>query len=90
MEIVFKSGALEDIDYWKKSGNKIIQNKISELIKSMVNNPEKGIGKPEKLKGSLSGYWSRRITNEHRIVYTIDYQQQLITIFSVLGHYKMS
>jgi toxin YoeB len=90
MEIVFKSGALEDIDYWKKSGNKIIQNKISELIKSIASNPEKGIGKPEKLKGSLSGYWSRRITKEHRIVYTIDYQQQLITIFSVLGHYKMS
>jgi toxin YoeB len=68
MEIKFKTGAIEDINYWKKSGNIKIQNRISELLHSIIISPEKGIGKPEKLKRNPTGFWSRRIDKEHRIL----------------------
>ena len=50
MEVIFKSGALLDLKHWEKSGNKLIQKKISELLKDIAKHPETGIGKPEKLK----------------------------------------
>ncbi|HNW50333.1 MAG TPA: Txe/YoeB family addiction module toxin [Prolixibacteraceae bacterium] len=87
MEIIFKSGALEDIEFWKQSGNKKIQSRINDLLLSLSKNPERGIGKPRKLKGNLAGYWSRRINDEHRIVYKIEYQEKIISIFSLKGHY---
>ena len=58
MEIIYKDKALLDIKYWKKSGNKQAQNKISELIKDIIQHPETGIGKPEQLKHELTGLWS--------------------------------
>lgn len=88
MEIEFKTGALDDIEFWKRSGNKKIQSRITGLLKSIALTPESGIGKPENLKGNLSGYWSRRINKEHRIVYKFDYPSQIVTIFSLKGHYK--
>jgi toxin YoeB len=88
MEIEFKTGALDDFEFWKRSGNKSIQNRITELLKYIALNPEVGIGKPEKLKGKLSGFWSRRITKEHRIIYQIDHQKQIVTIYSLQGHYE--
>jgi toxin YoeB len=87
MEIEFKTGALDDIEFWKRSGNKKIQNRISALLKSIASTPESGIGKPEKLKGNLSGFWSRRINLEHRIIYKFDYPTQIATIYSLKGHY---
>lgn len=85
MEIIFKSEALLDLNYWKKSGNRQIQKKIHELLEDILKHPETGIGKPEKLKHSLCGVWSRRIDKEHRIVYDIvgDY----IHVLSLKGHY---
>ncbi len=71
MEIEFLGSALDDLNYWKKSGNKTIQKRISKLLISMSKTPYTGIGKPELLKHELSGFWSRRITDEHRIVYTV-------------------
>ena len=56
MEIDFKSGALDDIEFWKRSGNTIIQNRITALLLSISSTPENGIGKPERLKGNLSGF----------------------------------
>jgi len=88
MEIVFKAGAIDDIQNWKKSGNKIIQNRISALLNSISSTPDSGIGKPERLKGSLNGYWSRRINKEHRLIYKIDYPNQIIEIYSLIGHYS--
>ena len=67
MEIDFLDKALDDIDFWKKSGNMVIQNKITKLLESISKTPFAGIGKPEALKYELSGYWSRRITDEHRL-----------------------
>ena len=86
MEVEFLGKALDDIDYWKKSGNKAIQNRILKLLESMSKTPWVGIGKPEPLKHELSGYWSRRITEEHRIVYTVC--DNRIKVISLRFHYK--
>ena len=85
MELKFKPTAEEDLAYWYKN-NKSIISKIEKLLKDILNNPFTGIGKPEPLKGNLSGYWSRRITEEHRIIYKVD--NDTVTIHSLRGHYK--
>jgi toxin YoeB len=86
MEIIFLPEALEDLKFWKKSGDKPIQNKIKNLIIAIQENPTEGIGKPEQLKHNLSGSWSRRINKEHRIVYEIK-ENDTIEIQSLRGHY---
>ena len=68
MEIIFSPQALEDLAYWKKLGNKIIQKKIQQLIESIQETLFEGIEKPEALKHNFSGKWSRRINHEHRLV----------------------
>ncbi len=85
MEVEYKSKALEDIAYWKKSGNKQIQRKIALLIDDICHHPFTGLGKPEPLQYELTGLWSRRITLEHRIVYEIENNR--IFIISLRGHY---
>ncbi len=89
MEVIFAPKALEDLKYWKKSGNKIIQKKIQGLILAIQKNPFEGIGKPEQLKHNLSGLWSRRINQEHRLVYEINERNEIIIldILSLKGHY---
>ena len=85
MEIIYNQKALDDIDFWKKSGNTTIQKKISALIHAIESNPCIGIGEPEELKYDLSGKWSRRINKEHRIIYEM--QEKTIKIFSLKDHY---
>jgi toxin YoeB len=85
VEIIYKSEAIEDIKYWKTTGNTGIQQKISELINDISLHPTTGIGKPEMLKHELSGKWSRRINKEHRIIYMICSNE--IHILSLRGHY---
>jgi len=85
MEIIYTDKAKNDIDFWKKSGNKLIQRKIQELIFDIEKNPKAGLGRPEQLKFELSGKWSRRINLEHRIIYDIG--ETIITIHSLRGHY---
>jgi len=58
VEIDFHDQALDDIDFWKKSGNKSVQSRITKLLESIRITPYSGIGKPELLKHELSGYWS--------------------------------
>jgi len=72
VEIIFSSKALEHIQYWKKSGNKRVMDKITALLEEIQRNPYEGTGKPEALKHNWTGYWSRRITSEHRLVYKIE------------------
>ncbi|MDP2336593.1 MAG: Txe/YoeB family addiction module toxin [Bacteroidota bacterium] len=86
MEIDFLDKALDDIDFWKKSGNMIIQKKITKLLESIAKTPFSGIGKPEPLKHELSGYWSRRISDEHRIIYTV--KNNRIKVISLRFHYS--
>lgn len=89
MEIIFSPRAAEDLKYWKKSGNRAIQIKIEKLLDAIQENPYKGIGKPEPLKHNLSGAWSRRITQEHRLVYEVNDKNEIVTldILSLKGHY---
>lgn len=87
MEIVYTDKALEDLLYWKKSGNKAIQKKISKLIVAIKEDPYSGIGKPEQLKYNLSGFWSRRINHEHRIIYDVLSDNHTVEILSLKDHY---
>jgi toxin YoeB len=68
MNVAFTPQAWEEYLYWQRTDPRILA-RIHELIKNIKRNPYNGIGKPEPLKHALQGYWSRRITSEHRIVY---------------------
>lgn len=68
MELLFLSKAWEDYLYWQQTDKKILK-KLNELIKECKRTPFEGTGKPEPLKADLSGWWSRRITGEHRLIY---------------------
>lgn len=70
MDICFHKNALEDYEFFKKNDKKTSE-KIDSLLKSIIQNPFVGLGKPEPLKHHLSGFWSRRISSEHRLVYTV-------------------
>jgi toxin YoeB len=70
MDIVFQTNGWEDYIYWQQQDKKILF-RINDLIEDCVRSPFKGIGKPEPLKGDFAGCWSRRITDEHRLVYMI-------------------
>ena len=70
MKLVFAEKAWEDYLYWQRTDKKILK-RINALIKDIAREPFEGIGKPEPLKHALSGYWSRRINDEHRVVYKI-------------------
>ena len=85
MEIEFTLKAEEDVEFWKKAGNKVILKKIRNLLDSIQKTPFEGIGKPEQLKYEWVGYWSRRINQEHRLVYEV-YSGKII-IHSLKGHY---
>ena len=80
MEIIYTPRAYEELNYWKRSGNKIIQNRIKKILDAIQENPFEGIGKPEPLKYNLSGAWSRRITQEHRLVYEVN--EKIRSLFS--------
>lgn len=90
MEVIFTPQAKEDLNFWKRTGNVAVQKKIAQLITAIQENPFEGIGKPEPLKHELSGFWSRRINLEHRIVYGIyDIDKIIILeIQSLKGHYQ--
>ena len=84
MTLTFSSKAWDDYLHWQKT-DKAILKRINLLIKDIGREPFEGIGKPEPLKHSLSGYWSRRITDEHRIVYTV--KEDNLMIAQVRFHY---
>jgi toxin YoeB len=86
MEIVLMPMALEDLEHWKKSGNVIILKRIRQLIEAIKINPFDGIGKPERLKHNWSDWYSRRINDEHRIIYK--FEQNKLTIYSLRYHYQ--
>ncbi|MEO1257231.1 MAG: Txe/YoeB family addiction module toxin [Bacteroidota bacterium] len=70
MNIEFTKNAWEDFEYWIENNPDHVE-KIKELLKSIKENPFKGIGKPEPLKHGLKGFWSRRITQEQQLVYKV-------------------
>lgn len=86
MEIIYKEDAIDDMLFWKKSGNVSVQKKITELIADISAHPKTGIGKPEELKHELSGLCSRHIDRKNRIVYQIFETE--VHILSLKGHYE--
>lgn len=84
MKLIFAERAWEDYLYWQKTDKKILK-RINSLIKEIQRDPFEGVGKPEPLKHALSGYWSRRINDEHRIVYKI-YDSSLL-VAQLRHHY---
>lgn len=83
--IEFRPKAFEHMNEWLITDRKILQ-KILRLLKECQRTPFEGIGKPEPLKGDLSGCWSRRIDEEHRLVYEVT--DDLIIVLSMYGHYE--
>lgn len=84
-KIVFEASAFEDFNAWDKLDKKIYR-KIVELIKDIERSPFSGLGKPEPLKYKLSGFWSRRINDEHRLVYKVTDTE--VVIISCKYHYN--
>lgn len=84
MNIIYTKFAKEDIKYWQKH-NQTILHKIEELIIDIQKTPYSGLGKPEALRFEYSGYWSRRINHEHRLVYKI--ANNIIFIAQCRYHY---
>ena len=84
MNLVIKPTAWEQFLYWQET-DKATLRKINSLIKECLRHPFEGTGKPEPLKGDLSGFWSRRIDREHRLVYRVT--PQALEILSCRYHY---
>jgi toxin YoeB len=70
VRLIFGEKAWDDYRYWQSADPKLVK-RINDLIKDCARSPFIGIGKPEPLRGPLSGWWSRRITREHRLVYSV-------------------
>lgn len=85
MNLTFTQAAWDDYQWFLKHDRKLLK-RINQLIRDTLRTPFDGIGKPEQLKGDLSGYWSRRINDEHRLVYSV--QQTQVTIIACRYHYE--
>jgi toxin YoeB len=70
VKLIFSERAWEEYLYWQSQDRKLLE-RINQLIREITRQPFTGIGKPEPLKHALAGYWSRRITDEHRLVYKV-------------------
>jgi len=84
MKILFTEDSWDDYLYWQKNEKKILR-KVNELIKDIKRHPLEGIGKPEPLRYQFQGCWSRRINQEHRLVYEVT--EDLIKIIGCRYHY---
>jgi toxin YoeB len=87
MDIIFSPEATTDYEYWKEKNPNVIE-RIKRLLKDMSEHPFTGIGKPERLKYSLSGKWSRRINSKHRIVYIVREKENNIYVLALRYHYS--
>jgi len=85
MRLQWDFDAWDDYCYWQRM-DKTMLRRINELIKDIRRNPFNGIGKPEPLKHNLSGFWSRRINDENRLVYVVE--KDAVVIISCKGHYN--
>lgn len=85
MNILFTDKAWDDYQYWV-TNDKVLLKRIYRLIEECRRTPFEGTGKPEALKHQLAGYWSRRITEEHRVIYTVE-DGQLVVIAARFHYY---
>jgi toxin YoeB len=88
MDLRFSSAAWEDYQYWVEADRNVLR-RLNAVLKDVIRSPFEGIGKPEPLKGDLSGWWSRRITDQHRLVYRVVGTKgaQLLEIAACRFHY---
>ena len=86
MEVVFFDQARKDIEFWKTSDQKKIMTRITDLLNDIQKHAYSGIGKPEELKHDLSGWWSRRINREHRLIYRV--VNNKVQVLSMRYHYS--
>ena len=88
MLLVWHQSAWDDYVYWQQT-DKSVQFRINELIKDLMRHPFEGLGKPEPLRQNFKGYWSRRITQEHRLIYVVmgKGEGQTVTITQCRYHY---
>jgi toxin YoeB len=84
VKLTFSDEAWEDYLYWQKHDRKMVE-RINKLIKEVQRDPFVGVGKPEPLRHALAGFWSRRITEEHRLVYRVEGES--IEIAQLRFHY---
>ena len=85
MKVAFEKGAFEDFTSWATDDKKVYK-RITSLIMDILRQPYSGFGKPEPLKHELQGYWSRRITEEHRLVYKVEHE--IVIIVACKYHYQ--
>lgn len=84
MKLQFSDHAWEDYLFWQQHDKKLLK-RVNELIKAIQRDPYQGIGKPEPLRHALTGYWSRRMDDEHRIVYKVE--GDMLMIAATRYHY---
>lgn len=91
MEVIyvldFSPKALKDVQFYKKLGDKGIIRKIDTLLAELEQHPLTGTGRPEALRYELSGFISRRINSEHRLVYRVNEEDKIVEVISMKGHY---
>jgi toxin YoeB len=86
-EVELSASALNDIKMLRKAGEKAALKKINALIDELQEHPYTGTGKPKPLGGNRAGQWSRRITDKHRLVYSVDDGKITVLVISACGHY---
>lgn len=86
-ELDFTKNALKDIEFHNKSGDKVLMQKLAQLLNELCEHPESGTGQPEKLKYNYSGYWPRRINQNHRLIYRIGNETITVLVVQAKGHY---
>jgi toxin YoeB len=84
MRLEFKAQAFEDLRYWVQTNPKLAK-RLLRLVEETRRDPFGGTGKPEPLRGELSGWWSKRIDQEHRLIYQVS--KDCLTIAQARGHY---
>ena len=87
MKIVSSPTALEHLEYWRKTSPATVA-KIKAILSDISEHPFSGIAKPEPLKGPLKGLWSRRINQEHRLIYKVEGQEIQVLVLSMRYHYN--
>lgn len=85
MKILFAEGAWADYLYWQTADRKTLK-RVNQLIADIQRNENEGIGKPEPLRHDYSGYWSRRIDREHRLVYKVE--NETVVVIACRHHYS--
>ena len=87
-EVKLTEKAVKDISEYLKHGDKVSYSKVQSLLDELADHPKTGTGKPEELKYSLNGYWSRRINSHDRLIYSIIDYAVTVLVVSASGHYN--